>query len=216
MSKSKKIISKILLLILVIVASLSAFACGGSASATCKITFKEEGYPTIVKYVERGETLTDIPEVHTKEGYDVFWNISDFTNIRKSMVVYANSYAKRYKVTFNISYKNSSFERNNLRVYNVSNYEESLSGLNTNKVYYDTNTGEFFQVVIYDKYFELLKPSDGLYYIFSRWAIDSTLYEHPYAPYYNQINGSKLQDKVIWKYTENKSVTAIYISYIHA
>ncbi len=209
MGKLKKVISKILIIVLILVSACFSFACFGNYNRQCKITFIEEGYPDIEICVDRGETLTEIPEVHERVGYNVFWNTTDFSNITKDIVVYANVYAKRYKLTYVINRKSSNFKDNNVRIYNISDYQENLSSLEPNRLYYDVNTGEYFQVCIYDKVFNHFEPSHGSSYFY--WWADS----NELRTLNGQIYGDRFEDDIKWLYTENKSVTAIYI-FAHA
>ena len=62
------------------------------------VTFKQAGKADIVKTVEKGASLTDIPTLETKKGYTVAWDKTDFTNITKDMVVNVVETAKMYTV----------------------------------------------------------------------------------------------------------------------
>ncbi len=66
----------------------------------CNITFKQNGYENIVKTINKGETLTDIPTPKGKTGYTVVWDTTDFANITKDMVVNAVETANTYTITY--------------------------------------------------------------------------------------------------------------------
>ena len=66
------------------------------------ITFKQEGQADIVKTIEQGASLTDIPTPVGKTGYNVAWDETDFTNVAESMVVSAVATAKTYTVILNV------------------------------------------------------------------------------------------------------------------
>ena len=53
------------------------------------VTFKSENNDDIIVLVRNGETLTDVPEVPERPGYNGQWDISDFSNITSNMIVYA-------------------------------------------------------------------------------------------------------------------------------
>jgi hypothetical protein len=64
----------------------------------CSITFVQENESNIVKQVEKGEALTDIPTPTAKTGYNVAWSINDFSNITEDITVEAIYTAKVYKI----------------------------------------------------------------------------------------------------------------------
>ncbi len=68
----------------------------------CTVTFKQAGESNIVKEVEKGGTLTDIPtpKDKTEEGYIYTWDRSDFTNITENVVVTAVATGITYTVVF--------------------------------------------------------------------------------------------------------------------
>ncbi len=65
-----------------------------------RITFKQNGQEDVVKKLLKGETLTDVPTPKTRVGYDVGWNVTDFSQITEDTVVQAVETAKTYTVTF--------------------------------------------------------------------------------------------------------------------
>ena len=67
---------------------------------TVSITFKQEGKADVVKTVEKGADLTDIPELASKTGYTVVWDKTDFTDIQADMTVTAIYTANTYTVTY--------------------------------------------------------------------------------------------------------------------
>lgn len=66
------------------------------------VTFKQEGAEDIVKTVEEGEALTDIPTPNQIVGYNVEWSVTDFSNITENMTVNAVPTAKKYKITYTL------------------------------------------------------------------------------------------------------------------
>ena len=63
-----------------------------------KVTFKQVGQEDIVKTVEKGTALTDIPTPAAKTGYTVTWSVNAFANITENMTVNAEETAKTYTV----------------------------------------------------------------------------------------------------------------------
>ena len=68
---------------------------------TVTVTFKQAGKTDVIKTLEQGGTLTDIPTPQAKTGYIVEWNRTDFTNITEDITVTAIERVKTYTVTLN-------------------------------------------------------------------------------------------------------------------
>ncbi len=108
MNKLKKL-SIIFLLIL-----STLFLCVGCVNSTPQsfsVTFVQEGQANIVKQVENGGTLTDIPTPVQEEGYNIVWEKTDFSNITKDLQVNAIKKSKNYQLTLDygghpVSYPN--------------------------------------------------------------------------------------------------------------
>lgn len=67
------------------------------------VTFVQAGEEDIVKTVEKGAALTDIPTPKAKEGYSVAWNVTDFSAITENMTVTAVETAEKYNVTYEVA-----------------------------------------------------------------------------------------------------------------
>ena len=67
------------------------------------VTFVQAGEEDIVKTVEKGAALTDIPTPKAKEGYTVAWDVTDFSAITENMTVSAVETAERYNVTYELA-----------------------------------------------------------------------------------------------------------------
>ncbi len=67
------------------------------------VTFVQTGYEPIIKKVDIGGTLTDIPNPQptSEVGYEIVWDRTDFTNITADITVNAVKSGKTYTVTFN-------------------------------------------------------------------------------------------------------------------
>ena len=73
---------------------------GETEKVMCTVTFKQEGCEDIVKTVEQGTALTDIPTPVAKDGYTVVWDVVDFSNIADNMEVTAEAIANIYWITY--------------------------------------------------------------------------------------------------------------------
>ena len=64
------------------------------------VTFKQDGCEDIVRTVEKGKALADVPTPQGKTGYTVKWNITNFAKITKDTVVTAVATPNTYTVTY--------------------------------------------------------------------------------------------------------------------
>ena len=64
------------------------------------VTFSQEGQTDIVKEVESGKALTDIPTPVGQEGYDIVWSVTNFSNITENLTVTAVVTPKTYVITY--------------------------------------------------------------------------------------------------------------------
>ena len=64
------------------------------------VTFKQAGENDVVKTVEKGTALTDVPTPTAKTGYTVAWDVTDFANVTENMVVNAVETAKTYTIVY--------------------------------------------------------------------------------------------------------------------
>jgi len=64
------------------------------------VTFVQNGQPDVVKTVEEGENLTDIPSVKSETGYTVVWEDKYLTDIQTDITVNALRTANSYTVTY--------------------------------------------------------------------------------------------------------------------
>ena len=72
-----------------------------NAAETVKVTFIYSGNQSVVKTVEKGTALTDIPAFPDDAGYEYSWSVTDFSNITEDMTVTLNAVAKTFVVTYN-------------------------------------------------------------------------------------------------------------------
>ena len=64
------------------------------------VTFKQDGKADVVKTVNKGDDLTDVPVPAEKTGYSVVWDRTDFTDIMENITVNAVETAKSYTITY--------------------------------------------------------------------------------------------------------------------
>lgn len=86
-------------------AALSAAGCadtGKSEPNAYRVTFVQKGYANVVKVVEAGGTLADVPEPNEKTGYTVTWDRTDFTYINGNITVTAIETANEYKIYYSL------------------------------------------------------------------------------------------------------------------
>ena len=72
------------------------------------VTFRQAGQSDVVKKVEKGTALTDIPTPAPVKGYTVKWDKESFNAIGENTVVNAVATANTYTITFD--YGDSGFE----------------------------------------------------------------------------------------------------------
>lgn len=65
------------------------------------VAFLEKGYVPNVKYVDNGGALTDIPNVQeARPGYNLTWNVTDFTNISETVRVSTVATEKIFRIFY--------------------------------------------------------------------------------------------------------------------
>jgi hypothetical protein len=110
------------------------------------ITFKQAGVGDIVKTVEEGQTLTDVPIPNPVTGYNVAWSVADFSNVAENMTVEVVKTAKTYTITYTLG----------------SCANDALAQIASEE-----------QLVTYDAAYELETPTcEG--YLFAGWMIEGS------------------------------------------
>lgn len=66
------------------------------------VTFRQDGEDDVVRTVEAGGTLEDIPEPAPRPGYTVTWEEKDFTNITAGFIVNAEQTPNVYTITYDL------------------------------------------------------------------------------------------------------------------
>ncbi len=92
-------------------------------SNVCKITFAQEGQETITRYVNKGESLLDIPTVQPVVGYDVVWSVTDFTNVQGDIQVKAVKTPKTYVITYKVEESGAQISATEQKVSYLAEYE---------------------------------------------------------------------------------------------
>ena len=64
------------------------------------VTFSQEGQTDIVKQVESGKALTDIPTPVGQDGYDIDWDTTNFSKVTGDLTVTAVATPKTYVITY--------------------------------------------------------------------------------------------------------------------
>ncbi|MBQ8163668.1 MAG: leucine-rich repeat protein [Clostridia bacterium] len=67
---------------------------------TYTVTFVQEGFANVVKTVNDGEALTDIPTPQAVQGYEIKWEEKDLTNIQTNITVNAVKTPVEYNVIY--------------------------------------------------------------------------------------------------------------------
>lgn len=89
-----------------------------SQTVTYTVTFKQDGYDDIVKTVEEGGDLADIPMPANQTGYTITWDRTDFTNITQNVMVNAVKTANTYTITYSLganNYATIEFEKHEVK-----------------------------------------------------------------------------------------------------
>ncbi len=98
------IMKKLAGLLAVMILTLSMACLFTSCSNKIKVSFVQDGQTTIVKTIDKGQTLTDIPAPVQKTGYTVSWEVADFSNLQKDLTVNAVETPNVYTITYEIQY----------------------------------------------------------------------------------------------------------------
>lgn len=88
----------------------------GGDTTTYTVTFKQEGESDVVKSIEEGKTLTDIPTPKAVTGYTVEWEDKDLSNIKSNIIVNAVKTPNSYTITFELNNADASLESETLAV----------------------------------------------------------------------------------------------------
>ena len=87
------------ILCLLLLVALCITGCSKQPAQTVSVTFRQEGFVDVVKTVEKGAELTDIPRPVQVKGYQtVVWDRTDFSAVTEDTVVTAIMQPKQYTV----------------------------------------------------------------------------------------------------------------------
>lgn len=88
------------------------FSITGCKEDTVRVTFKQSGWSDMIREVKVGETLKSIPKPKGVDGYEVVWDVTDFSNLQKNITVNAVLSPKEYTITYDLgSRKGDSFAK---------------------------------------------------------------------------------------------------------
>ncbi len=68
----------------------------------CVVTFQAEGKNDVVKEIEYGKALTDIPALSNIAGYTCTWSVTDFSCVIEDMLVTEIKTANQYTITYDL------------------------------------------------------------------------------------------------------------------
>ena len=75
-----------------------------SQAARYTVTFKQDGQADVVREVNAGEAVTDVPTPAGKVGYTVTWDVDgDLTNVTEDLIVTAVATANKYQITYDVN-----------------------------------------------------------------------------------------------------------------
>ena len=80
--------------------SNSSESSSEAEKASYSVVFKQEGKDDIVRQVQEGGTLTDIPTPAQKTGYTTKWSVEDFSSIGEDLTVTAVATPNEYTITY--------------------------------------------------------------------------------------------------------------------
>ncbi len=99
----KKLICLILSIITICCFAVGFAGCKDDGpEQTYTIIFKCENRDDVIKVVEEGDTLEEIPSLPEVYGYTYSWSVTDFSDVSKDMVVNAVKQAIKSVITLNI------------------------------------------------------------------------------------------------------------------
>lgn len=111
------------------------FSMAGCTSNTVKVTFKQSGWADVVVMVNKGETLSPIPNPKRAAGYDIVWDRTDFTNLQEDIIVNAVKTPKEYTITYDLGSRQGdnfahieSYEQKAIYKQKVITYKPTCSG----------------------------------------------------------------------------------------
>ena len=67
---------------------------------TFTLVFRQEGKADIIRYVNEGEALSNIPTPAQKVGYTVTWEITDFSNVTQDLTIKTVETPNTYTITY--------------------------------------------------------------------------------------------------------------------
>lgn len=169
-------------LAMVLLAILALFSCGDAAgdtdtstdtnapvSESFTVTFSQgDGYPDVIKAVEKGATLTDIPTPKKVTGYELSWEDKDLTDIQGNIVV--SVVKKPIKYTIEYVLNGGTNDTNNIDVYDVNT---EFTFLKPVQVGY-TFKGWYSDEALTKRVTEIIKGTTGNITVYAKWEVRIT------------------------------------------
>ncbi len=149
------------------------------------LTFVDTTGAPILRYVDWGEDLTDIPAVTPKTGYTCAWDEDDFTNITSDDTINNICETIPYTVTYNYEDTNVDGEThsNSLTNYNVETPEYTLAAASSTS---DNFLGWFTAEVGGTEVTKLAGGRTGHVVLYAHWA------KKTYTVNFNSMGGSSV------------------------
>ena len=122
-------------------------ACKNPEKTTYTITFKQEGQADIVKELNIGETLTDIPTPEEQEGYQIAWDKTDFSGLSEDVVITAIYTPNEYRIYLHLNRLDANFAGNENVVYDETQYMYYMTVKYNSEVELFTPTSQYAKFV---------------------------------------------------------------------
>ena len=146
----KKIVTFFVSALLLMNLTVCFASCAGDKIT---VTFVQSGQETIVKEVQKGGTLKDIPTPKAKTGYTVVWDTTSFSGLQAGLTVTAIETPNRYTITYELNNSDATIEANTKTVTydaEVILYEpQSNSEKIVFKAWKEKESGQVFESGVY-------------------------------------------------------------------
>ncbi len=159
---------------------LALFSCGDTAgdtdtetnapvSESFTVTFSQgDGYPDVVKTVEKGATLTDIPTPKRVTGYELSWEDKDLTDIQGN--IFVSVVKKPIKYTIEYVLNGGTNDTNNIDVYDVNTEFTFAKAVQLGYTF----KGWYSDENLTERVTEIIKGTTGNITLFAKWEVRIT------------------------------------------
>lgn len=108
---------KVTAILITLVSVLAFSSCNTTPTGnTVKVTFVQENGTEIVKTVQKGQALTDVPTPESKTGYSAAWDRTEFSYLTENITVNVVLTANEYTLTYNVGREDATIEYTTQRV----------------------------------------------------------------------------------------------------